>query len=169
MTKIKSFKPRHIKFEEIRATAERVREAFCDPPNIIPVPIEEIIEFDQRISIIPVNGLTNSDIEAFLSNYLESMFVDATLYMDERYIKRLRFTFAHELGHCYIHEDIYNNLTFESCEEWIEFIKELDPDDFDWFEKQASEFGGRLLVPRENLRDLLLALKPEMESYIKKH
>jgi hypothetical protein len=43
--------------------------------------------------------------------------------MDERYLNRLRFSFAHELGHYFLHEYIYNKMLFSHIEEWRDFLK----------------------------------------------
>jgi|ERR1035437_234006 Zn-dependent peptidase ImmA (M78 family) len=169
MSSTSGFKPRKIKFQDIRAIAEQARKDFKIEPDQIPFPIDEIIEFNLKIDIIPIFGLNSgSDIEAFLSHDLKSMNVDASIFMDERYNKRLRFTFAHELGHYYLHQDIIRQLKYDNFDEWFDFIRNVDPDDFDWFEKQANEFAGRLLVPKKILSDKVLLFQSQIEAYLKK-
>jgi hypothetical protein len=169
MKKDFDFKPKKIRFDTIREIAEIKRGEFCNPPDIIPVPIEEIVEFKLKIEIIPKFGLqSNNIVEAFLSNDLKTMYVDSSIYMDDRYIKRLRFTFAHELGHLFLHGDIFKNLEFHDYEDWIDFIRRIDPDDYDWFESQANEFAGRFLVPKESLLKNVSLLESQLKSYIQK-
>ncbi|MCK4272702.1 hypothetical protein KAX22_08635, partial [bacterium] len=51
------FKPRKLLWEEIREKAEEFRRKYVNPPNLIPVPIEEILEFDLGIIPWPKKGL----------------------------------------------------------------------------------------------------------------
>jgi len=95
-----------MQWEEIREKAEEFRKKFVHPSDKIPIPIEEILEFDLNITLWPVDGLLEKiDIDGFLSNDLKTLFVDKRIYMDSRYYRRLRFTYAHEIGHLVIHEE----------------------------------------------------------------
>jgi hypothetical protein len=162
-------KPKRLSLEYIRAKAEEVRIECCNPPNTVPFPIEELVELKLRIEVIPTFGLkSESDVEAFLSNDLKSMFVDSVTYEEKRYIKRLRFTFAHELGHYYLHKDIYRRLEFENFNDWIQFTTDTDQSDIEWFERQANEFAGRLLVPKDILLENVARLEGQMVNYIEK-
>ena len=49
---------------------------------------------------------------------------------------RIHFDIAHELGHLLLHE-------------WSEDIESLSKDDFKFLEKQANEFAGAFLLPKE--------------------
>ncbi len=95
-----AIKPRKLKWDEIREQAEDFRQKFVHPADLVPVPIEEIIEFDLQLNIWPIENLLQTiDIDGFLSQDLQTIFVDKTIYMDSRYNRRLRFTYAHEIGH----------------------------------------------------------------------
>ena len=65
----------------------------------------------------------------------------------------MRFSIAHELGHFYLHKDILNTVSFDSEDEWVKFVSELN--NSDRLEIQANEFAGRLVVPRERLVELI--------------
>ncbi len=54
-------------------------------------------------------------------------------------------------------------MSFASEKEFIEFRQSVDEDSLEWFEKQANEFAGRLLVPIDKLRELVA----EQEEYCK--
>jgi Zn-dependent peptidase ImmA (M78 family) len=82
---------------------------------------------------------------------LTGIVVDHDHYMDEKFANRMRFSFAHELGHLFLHNDFYARVVFESAEEWKEILLSLPDTDYRYFEYQANEFAGRLLVPREDL------------------
>ncbi len=106
------------------------------------------------LNIIPEFGLEQeADIEGVLLSDLKTILVDSSTYMDERFHYRLRFTLAHEVGHLVLHEKQYNKRNFSTVKEWIEFHKNIENEDLDWFEKQAHEFAGRLLVPVQKLHD----------------
>ena len=64
-----TFKPERMKWNEIREKAEDFRTKYVSPPDMIPVPIEDIVEFELGISPWPINGLLQKiDIDGFLSN-----------------------------------------------------------------------------------------------------
>ena len=64
--------------------------------------IEEIVEFDFRINIVPVLGLQREfEVEGFTSGDLKNIYVDEYTYTDR--ITRYRFTLAHEMGHIVLH------------------------------------------------------------------
>jgi len=64
---------------------------------------------------------------------------------------RLRFTFAHEVGHLVLHKEKIQQCDFRIEDDWIHFREDFLEEDLFWFEQQAYEFAGRLLVPRQEL------------------
>jgi len=147
------FKPRKLLWEEIRGKAEEFRRKYVHPHNLIPIPIEEILEFDLGIIPWPKKGLLQEiDVDGFLSNDLKYLFVDADIYDDPRQESRLRFTYAHEIGHLVLHKEEIQSCEFRTEEDWIHFREEMSEDDLFWFEQQAYEFAGRLLVPLDQLK-----------------
>ena len=56
---------------EIEAAAEAFLRKY-HPSRTVPVPIEEILDLQLRLNIIPVPGLFNHSIDAFLSADLNS-------------------------------------------------------------------------------------------------
>ena len=44
---------------------------------------------------------------------------------------------------------------FASLKEFIQFQQNLDEVSLEWFERQANEFAGRLLVPIDKLKELV--------------
>ena len=160
------FKPEHMKWNEIREKAEDFRKKYVSPPDMIPVPIEEIVEFELGITPWPIDGLLQKiDIDGFLSNDLKYLFVDSGIYMDKRWENRLRFTFAHEIGHLILHSDIIQKSDFRTETEWIHFRNEMSEDDLYWFEQQAYEFAGRLLVPKNKLVEELKKNRKKINQF----
>jgi len=159
-------KPKRYTWTEIRKLAEDFRAIYADPPDKIPVPIEEIIEFGLGLEIVPKDKLKSTiDIDGFLSNDLKTIYIDGKIYSDERYSNRLRFTLAHEVAHYILHEDIIEKSQFRTIEDWIHFREEMSEEDLNWFEQQAYEFAGRLLVPKEHLIKALEEQREKIETY----
>jgi Zn-dependent peptidase ImmA (M78 family) len=90
------------------------------------------------------------EIDGFISSDLSCITVDQ--FILERRLNRYRFTLAHELGHLYLHRDIYTELKFGSLNEWKQFQREVDETDYNWLEYQAYAFAGLVLVPTVHLR-----------------
>lgn len=161
-------KPKKYRWEEIREKAEEFRSKYVKPVDLIPIPIEEIIEFELGISPWPKKGLLQKiDIDGFLSRDLKYIFVDEDIYNDPRQENRLRFTYAHEVGHLVLHSEEIQNCEFRTEEEWIRFREEMSEDDLLWFEQQAYEFAGRLLVPISQLKKELESNRDKIKEFIK--
>ncbi len=62
----------------------------------------------------------------------------------------MRFSFAHEMGHYFLHDYAYISPP-SSPDEWVRFLLAIPEQEYKSFEWQANEFAGRLIVPRENL------------------
>jgi Zn-dependent peptidase ImmA (M78 family) len=144
--------PPRLKWEFIRQKSEEFRRNYVDPIDLVPIPIIEIVELKLGIQPIPKAGLKKSiDIDGFLTNDLKNICIDLDVYEDERQINRLRFTYAHEIGHLILHENEIRQCDFRTQEDWIHFHEDFLEDDLNWFEQQAYEFAGRLLVPKGEL------------------
>ena len=133
----------------------------------IPVPIEEVIEFDLNIDIVPIPSLQRDfDIEGFSSSDFSCIFVDEYVYKEREY--RYRFTLAHELGHFALHKNLFEQYKFESVEDWKAFVSQVDQRDYDKFEFQGYAFAGLFIFPPEHLRrlfwDALNEILPDIEQ-----
>jgi hypothetical protein len=128
------------------------------PESKLPVNTEEIVEFRLRLNIEPVKYLLSTvDIDAYLKRDLSGIVVDYDCYMNDKFTNRMRFSFAHELGHFFLHKDIYMKFEIDSPEDWKNFVLNVPENEYKSFEWQANEFAGRLLVPY-----------PELENQIEK-
>ena len=77
--------------------------------------------------------------------------------MNDKFANRMRFSFGHELGHFFLHKDLYMRFGIDSPERWKDFISNVPESEYRNFEWQANEFAGGLLVP-------YLELQTEMEK-----
>jgi hypothetical protein len=119
----------------------------------IPVPIENIVEFDFHIDIVPTPGLHNYyDIDSYPSSDLKEFHVDDSIY--RRQPRRYRFSLAHELSHLLIHQDIFSQLSFSSISEWKSVVCSIPPDEYSWIEWQAYSLAGLILVPCDHLKQV---------------
>ncbi len=160
--------PPRLSFNYIRQQADRFRQQYVEPPNLVPVPIEDIVELDLKIQIIPIRGLQDRiDVDGFLTNDLKAICIDYDVYMDERRSPRLRFTLAHEVGHFVLHKEQIQQCKFSTPEDWIHFREDFQEDDLDWFEFQAYEFAGRLLVPKEELEKQIESCSDKIKFFKK--
>jgi len=161
--------PPRLTWPSIREKAEEFRRKHVDPVDTVPVPIIEIVEIGLGIEPIPIPGmLKRIDIDGFLTKDLKHICIDETIYMDDRYLNRLRFTYAHEIGHHELHQDQIKMCDFRDTEDWIFFHQDFRDEDLMWFENQAREFAGRLLVPKERLLKELMKLERKIIAYRRK-
>ena len=105
----RGFRAPHISRHEIQARADEFRTTYW-PGEGLPVGIEQIVECDLGIKIIPVSGLRrDSDTDALLLGDMKSIVVDLGMYMDDRMERRMRYSFAHEVGHFVLHRNLFRN------------------------------------------------------------
>lgn len=138
-----------LSYEDLRARADGFLAKF-HPSGEIPVPIEEIIEFQLSMDIFPLPGLKDLlDIDGFISGDLKTITVDEYIY--QKVENRYRFTLAHEVGHFWLHQKVYEGANFNTVEEWKAFVTTIPEDQHDWLEYQAYSFAGLILVPQRYL------------------
>ena len=124
------------------------------PKGSVPVPIEEIIEFEFGIHVVPMPGLHEIyGIDGFSADDLTQIYVDQTVF--EKRHNRFRFTLAHELSHAVLHRPVYRDLKFTTVEGWKRVVKGIDEKDYAWLEYQADALAGLILVPPAALASLV--------------
>lgn len=118
--------------------------------NDIPVEIEEIVEIKLKIKIIPIpNLMEQCGVDAQITSDFSAIYVDQKNY--ENSTNRFRFSLAHELGHYVLHEKFYKELKISSFSDVMDFINEIDAEEYSHLETQANKFGNYLLLPRKEL------------------
>lgn len=116
------------------------------PAGTIPVPIEEIIDLQYEIDIVPTPGLHRSfDIDAFVTADLQTIYVDEFVY--ESRPGRYRFSLAHEMGHIVLHQELFKQMQFQTIQEWKQTITTIPEREYSFIEWHAYAFGGLVLVP----------------------
>lgn len=133
---------------QIREAADRVRTKFWG--DKIPVDIEHVLENKLKISIIPILGLRKQiSFDSFISSDWKNVYVDNESYMSDNYYRRIRFSLAHELGHRFLHKELFESLEIKSLEDYYRFYDECPQEQYNFLEAQANKFAGYLLIPSE--------------------
>jgi hypothetical protein len=151
-----------LSYEQIRNHANAFLSKY-NATGVIPVPIEEIAEFSLHLNIIPIPGIQNSlEVAGFISSDLRSISVDQ--FVMEKRVTRYRFTLAHEIGHLWLHSEIFAQLKLNTVEEWKKFQTEMDVNDYRWLEFQAYAFAGLVLAPKEALASRRVICEQQIEK-----
>lgn len=107
------------------------------PSLEIPIPIEDIIDLKLKLHVHPFPRLyIDHRQNGFLSADRTTIYVDE--YQYNQYIDKFRYTLAHELGHFILHGSCYENTSFSSPIEYLQWIMSVDQEDLGWFETQAD-------------------------------
>jgi len=134
----------------------------------IPIPIEEIIDLNFNVNIIPLPGVQDlCDVEGFISPDFSSIYVDEYVYKNRPY--RFRFTLAHEIGHMIIHKEKLNQIKIDPIDavsSWAKIVCEIDGGDHSKLEYQGYTFGGLVLVPPNDLLEQFHVNLPKVEPLI---
>lgn len=145
----KGFTAPYFSYEDLRLKADEFL-AKHHARGTIPVPIEEIVEFQLGMDIVPMPGLHGLlETDGFITSDLKEIHVDEFVYLSRP--GRYRFTLAHEVGHAILHGDLFRQRRFRSVKEWKAFINSIPEKEHGWLEYQAYAFAGLVLVPRDVL------------------
>jgi hypothetical protein len=136
-------------YDDLRRIADQFLRQH-HPRGTIPVPIEQIIELQLHLDIIPTPNLfKHFDIHAYVSKDMTGIWVDRDILEDNP--RGYNYSLAHELSHVLIHPDLINGFEFENVEEWKDIITSIDEKLYAEFEWQAHALARLILVPREAL------------------
>ncbi|MBF0406457.1 MAG: ImmA/IrrE family metallo-endopeptidase [Candidatus Riflebacteria bacterium] len=150
-----------LNYQKLREISQCFREEHC-LKNIVPTPIEEIIESKFGIDIVPIPGLQKViEAEAFLSSDMTTISIDQFTYENRE--NRYRFSLAHELAHVILHKEIFKNIDCNDIQEWKKSRKIIPKREHDLMEMQANNLAGLILVPPE---PLLLYFQEELKRNI---
>lgn len=156
--------PPYLEVSEIKIKVASFRSRF-DRCRRFPVDIEGIVERDLGISIQPIEGLRKSiNIDAYISSNFRILFVDEYEYMHDRFVNKLRFSFAHEISHLVLHAELYRRQDFHDPESYVKFQTSKSEKAYRWYESQANMFAVHLLMPVKELTRVLVETKEQLRS-----
>lgn len=139
----------YYSYEDLRRRADEFL-AEHHPAGSIPIPIEEIIEFQLGMDIVPIQGLhALIETDGFVTSDLREIWVDEFVYLSRP--GRYRFTLAHEVGHKVLHADLFRARRFRSVDGWKAFVNAIPEKEHSWLEYQAYALAGLVLVPASSL------------------
>ena len=131
-----------LSYEDLRKKANEFLAKY-HPDHTIPVPIEEIVEFQLGIHIVPMPHLHELlDVDGFLTADLKEIYVHDFVY--HKRPGRYRFTLAHEVGHFVLHADIYRQYQQRQpskIEEWKRFVNDIPAKEHRWLERDTRLAG----------------------------
>lgn len=147
---------KYLKDEEI----ERKAHSFINKHHAgleMPVPIDLIIEKFFDINIVPFPRLYKDyRISSFLSLDRKSIWIDETQY--DMYEQKYRFSLAHELGHLFLHAEIFEEASdvvaksSSVIEDYIEWLTSYGYKIVKRMDYQADKFAAHILMPTASLQ-----------------
>lgn len=150
---LSNFKAPYIAKSKVQEEADRFRSRYW-PQGNLPVDIHQIIEFDLEMEIRTIPNVRQiADIDTLLLGDLTTIIVDRDMFLDDRALFRMRYSLAHEVGHKFLHSNLYPMIGHTSIDAWIASFRSIPDDQYNWIEQHAYEFAGRLLVPPTILRE----------------
>lgn len=139
-------------------TLAKIAEDFLNkenPTNSVPVPIEDIVEINLKIKVVPIPDLYK--IHGFDSYLVVAG--EITIVIDfgryEGMVERTRFSYAHELAHFLLHEEIYRKANIKDEEDYKKFQSSIDRDVEKRLEIQAFVLASYLLLPQDEFRNFV--------------
>ncbi len=158
-------KVKYVPYKQISEATEKVLAKY-NLAQSFPIDIDNLVDNTLGINVIPFPYLYKDfGISAITSSDLEKMYVDEYLFMnlDQKY----RFTLAHELGHRFIHKDIFRQAKIESLDTYREFLASLSDEEYYSLEYQADCFAGLFLVPPKQLEEQFKKRVKRVTSFVK--
>ena len=138
---------------KIKSKAEEFLAKY-NPKRTFPLEIELIVE-KQGIKIYSIPDLKKiAGTEGFIKPDLTQIGIDDEIYFNSE--TRARFTIAHEVGHWFLHKEIYakirKEIKLDSFLDYSQFIEKIPSKEYDWIEWQAYFFAAQILVPSNELK-----------------
>jgi Zn-dependent peptidase ImmA (M78 family) len=145
--------PRYMNYCDIGDRAYEFLRTY-HPSFELPIPIEEIVELQLGLDIVPMPNLLDIyRIDGFLTSDRTAIYVDEGQYREQ--YGRYRFTLAHEVGHFYMHKEYFESYSFTSVNEYVEFVQSVDRKLIGRYEVQGMLFAEQVLVPEDQLLSVI--------------
>jgi hypothetical protein len=154
--------------EKLRAEYESLKA------ETIPLDLISFVELDLRLDLIPYDRLKDdfgadaAILADFSGFYIDGEIFDRIDLVRGAQLNRLRFSIAHELGHLFLHREVFEAAGISSSEHLLDWLNEHDGRKYE-LEREANEFAGRLLVPMEILKDCFEKMLPLMDQKYGRH
>jgi hypothetical protein len=134
-----------LSFQDVAQAATDFLKKY-HPSFEIPIPIEQIIDVQMGIDIIPFPRLYKDHrLNGFLTHDRSSIWVDEI--QGEQFYEKYRYTLAHEIAHYVLHGEIYEEASFKTLQDYIKWRLVMPRKEIGWFEAHGNQFAGHVLVP----------------------
>lgn len=141
--------PPHLSYNQIRKLAENFLDRYHHNLDL-PIPIEEIVEFDFNIKLSTLKNLKSEcDCDGFINSSFDHIYIDDFVF--NTFEERSRFTIGHEVAHKILHEEIYKGFNIRTKEDYLNFQNKIPSQDQGWINSQANSFAACVLVPTRKL------------------
>ena len=120
----------HLSYDDIRLKAQQFLSRH-HPAADIPIPIDDILDLQLGIDIIPLPGMRHSsDVDAFISRDMTAIYVDEYVYQSVE--TRYRFSLAHEIAHAVLHQKVFRELTYNDLQSWRRVYDQIPEVEHGW-------------------------------------
>lgn len=146
----REFKDKFISESEIKKTASSFLENH-NKKDLYPLPLEQIIEFELDISLLSVPGFRDrAEKDGFITSDFKIITLDDFIFNNRE--ERARFTMAHEIGHMFLHRELFGQADIKNVDDFISFQNLIGEQQFSHLEVQANKFAIAILCPEEIFR-----------------
>ncbi len=152
---------KNLKKQRTKATLSFLKDNVNIPEELLQkiytnIPFEiNPIDVAKKLGILVIKNPLLGDSEAGKCYINNEIIIE---YKPQSTYKRERFSVAHELGHIVKHMANANNTHYEDSTKLLyarsDYMDSLDP-----IEKEADEFAGNILVPKQKILELLNSLQ----------
>ena len=151
---------RFIQPDDIETVAREARQRFG--VGELPIDVEYVLDVKLGMDLVPVHGLRDriSGGDAFAARDWSAIYYDPGPIAT-----RIRYSFAHELGHFLMHKDVIDALPVtEAIDDWAELYANLPADAVGSAETQANMFAAAFLMPEDDVEAGFRAALQELEK-----
>ncbi|MCX6878710.1 MAG: ImmA/IrrE family metallo-endopeptidase [Verrucomicrobia bacterium] len=159
----------------IWSKVEELRERFpCLRSDKLPLDLIIFVDLDLRLDLIPDDGLSREfGADAAIKSDFTGIYVDGETFdmidsAPEWRLNRLRFSLAHEVGHLFLHREVFEQADIRDIDHYLAWLNEHGGRKYQ-LEREANEFAGRLLVPVEILRGCFDLMQPIFDTTFGRH
>lgn len=159
-----------ISKERVWQEVERIRSQHQGlSVGSLPLDLIEFIELDLKLDLIPYNRLyCDFGADAAIMADFSGIYVDGEVYdlidtAPDWKLNRLRFSLAHELGHYFLHREMFAEQGIVEDEHLLDWLNRHNGEKHR-IEQEANEFAGRMIVPVEKLREYFEAMQSHFSS-----
>jgi len=160
---------------EIWRKVEELREEFSNlGPGNLPLDLVTFVDLELRLDLIPYDGLyRNFGADAAVLADFSGFYIDGETFdmidrAPEWRLNRFRFSLAHEMGHLFLHRNVFDAAKIRDLDHYLEWLNEHGGNKYQ-IEREANEFAGRLLVPVEVLKECFETMRVAFNANFGRH